>query len=108
MRNKVLQYLNMQYMTNELHKKAKLLTGHTHIPWPPFLFNCHPYLFIISKRSGCKFNHDTLTVLRLTRKRKEIVQLFKEHNQPAFKNDLTPWLMAYCKLVIMDHRLLFS
>ena len=99
MRNKVLQYLNMHYVTNELHKKAKLLTGHTHIHWQPFVFNCHPYLFIISKRSGCKFNHDTLTILKLRRKVKEIVQSLKGNNLPVFKKDLTPWLMAYCKLM---------
>ena len=70
-------------MTNELHRKAKLLTGHTQIHWQPFVLNCHPYLFIISKRSSCKFNHDTLTILKL-RKVKEIVQSLKVNNLQVF------------------------
>ena len=90
MRNKVLQYLNMHYMTNDSHKKAKLLTGHTH--WQPFIFNCYPYLFIISKRSSCKFNHDTLAILKLRRKVKGTVQSLKKKNLPEFKNNLITWL----------------
>lgn len=60
-------------MINELYKKVKLLIGYIYIFWLLFLFNCYFYFFIIFKRFGCKFNYDIFIVLRLIRKRKEIV-----------------------------------